>query len=83
MVPRKSHVEYAYECPTIYITNIADRNVTGIVKETLNRVWVPQRKAQIQGRESLPVKFERQVCAASIQPFQDSLWHRTHTAILS
>jgi hypothetical protein len=58
MVPRKAHVEYAHECPIIYITNIADRNVTGFFEKTLDRVWVPQSKAAILGRELLLVNVE-------------------------
>jgi hypothetical protein len=35
--------------------------VTGIVEDTLNRVWVPQSKTVILGRELLPVNVERVV----------------------
>jgi len=41
MVPRKCHIEHAYESAFIYIADIADGNVTGILEEIFNRIWFP------------------------------------------
>ena len=55
MIPWKHYIEHANEGSSIYITNIANRD---LIVDPFWRLWIPQRNPLRQGCELVPVNVE-------------------------